>query len=64
MLNHRKARNNFIFGFEKDNSIKCKDANRCMTKEHYEITGAKSLKVARSMIHPDYANRFIREFIL
>lgn len=56
--------NNFIFGFEKDNSIKCKDANRRMTKEHYEITGAKSLKVARSMIHPDYANRFIREFIL
>lgn len=24
----------------------------------------KNLKTARSMIHPDYANRFIREFIL
>lgn len=27
-------------------------------------TGAKTKKEARSMMHPDYANRFIREFIL
>lgn len=35
-----------------------------MTKATYEKMGAKNRKVARSMIHPDYANRFIREFIL
>ena len=36
----------------------------CMTKEHYTKTGAKDKKTARSMIHPDYADRFIRTFIL
>lgn len=57
-------KNNFIFGFQNDNGIDCKDAIRMMNKETYEKTGAPSKKVARSMIHPDYANRFIREFIL
>lgn len=32
--------------------------------DEYSKTGAKDTKTARSMIHPDYANRFIREFIL
>jgi hypothetical protein len=36
-----------------------------MKKEHWESAGINATrKVARSMIHPDYANRFIREFIL
>jgi len=30
----------------------------------YAKTGAKSIKVARSMIHPDYANRFIRQYLI
>lgn len=30
----------------------------------WKATGANSVEDARSMIHPDYANRFIREFIL
>ena len=30
----------------------------------YEKTGAQSRKTARSMIHPHYANRFIRQYIL
>lgn len=55
---------NFIFECENWNTIACKDANRMMKKEHYAHTGAKNRKVARSMIHPDYANRFIREYIL
>lgn len=46
------------------NFIDCKNANRDMKKEHYIQTGAKNKKVARSMIHSDYANRFIREYIL
>ena len=34
------------------------------TREHYKCTGAKSVKTARSMIHPDYANRFIRQYLI
>lgn len=56
--------NNFIFETPNYNAIDCKDPIRKMTKATYEKMGAKNMKVARSMIHPDYANRFIREFIL
>ena len=35
-----------------------------LTKEHCEKVGAESVKTLRSMIHPDYANRFIRQYIL
>jgi hypothetical protein len=59
-----EPKNNFIFEALNYNAVECKDANRFMKKEDYECTGAKNKKVARSMIHPDYANRFIREFIL
>lgn len=34
------------------------------SKKVFERTGAKNKKTGRSMIHPEYANRFIREFIL
>lgn len=59
-----KPSNNFIFETPNYNSVDCKDAIKAMTKSTYEKMGAKNIKVARSMIHPDYANRFIREFIL
>ena len=57
---------NFIFEFVEDNSINEKDAIRRMTKGMFEKhTGIKVDKtVAKSMIHPDYANRFIREYVL
>lgn len=61
---NREPSNNFIFEPMSQNSIGCNDAIRLMNKESWEKTGAKTVKVARSMIHPDYANRFIREFIL
>ena len=61
---NREPSNNFIFEPMPQNSIGCNDAIRLMNKESWEKTGAKTVKVARSMIHPDYANRFIREFIL
>lgn len=54
--------NNEIQCFRKDNKIGIKDAIRKMPNG--KMVGAKDLKTARSMIHPDYANRFIREFIL
>ena len=60
-----EPKNNMIFEVVPDNFIGVKDAIRCMCKkEQYEKMGADSFKTARSMIHPDYANRFIREFIL
>lgn len=57
--------NNFIFEAQNNNAIVCKDAIRFMTKKDMESRGiTASKKVARSMIHPDYANRFIREFVI
>lgn len=43
---------------------KQEDAIRWMNKDMARKTGAKSIKQARSMIHPQYANRFIRQYIL
>lgn len=57
---------NFIFEAQKINALQVKDANRRMTAEIWKSeTGIEcNQRVARSMIHSDYANRFIREFIL
>lgn len=42
-----------------------KDAIRRLNSSMYaDKFGKVSLKIARSMIHPDYANRFIRRYIL
>lgn len=59
-----EPRLNLVMDYIPRNSIGAKDAIRCMTKKDWEKTGATSIKEARSMIHPEYANRFIREFIL
>ena len=55
---------NLVFEPVTYNAIDCKDPIRSMNKEHYEKTGAKTGKEARSMIHPDYANRFIRQYLI
>lgn len=55
---------NFICSPVPNNEIKCKSAIKTMKREHFEITGARNKKVARSMIHPDYAERFIKQYIL
>lgn len=59
-----EPKNNFIFEAITYNAIDCKDAIESMNKNHYEKTGAKTCKEARSMIHPDYANRFIRQYLI
>lgn len=56
--------NNLILEAQNYNAIECADAIRSMRKEDYEKTGAKNVKTARSMIHPQYANRFIREYLI
>lgn len=59
-----KPKNNLIFEAITYNHIECGDAIETMNKTHYGHTGAKNQKVARSMIHPDYANRFIRQYLI
>lgn len=58
--------NNPIFEMQNYNAIEKLDAWRQMTANDIEEKIGKGIrkKTARSMIHPDYANRFIREFIL
>lgn len=60
--------NNLIMEAPNDNSIGCSaykgDSWRDRRKKDWEKTGAKDKKTSRSMIHPDYANRFIRQFII
>ena len=59
-----EPQNNLIFEPISYNAIECKDAIRTMTKEHYVKTGSDNKKTARSMIHPQYANRFIRQYLI
>lgn len=56
--------NNNLYENVTDNSMQLKDAIRSINGKHYKKMGAKNQRVARSMIHPDYANRFIRQYIL
>lgn len=55
---------NILFEPLPNNGIDAKDPIRTMTKEEWTQTGASSCKVARSMIHPDYADRFVRQYVL
>lgn len=58
-------KNNFLFEAYSYNHLGEKDAIRRLNSSMYKDKfGAVSQKVARSMIHPDYANRFIRQYIL
>lgn len=59
--------NNCIYPVERayrDDRKSSHDVWLSMRKEDCDKTGASTIKVARSMIHPDYANRFIREFVI
>lgn len=63
-----EPKHNFIFEAINNNAIQThgNDAIRLLTSATMEKeTGIKcNHTVARSMIHPDYANRFIREYII
>lgn len=61
---NRKPSNNLVFGETFHNRINCTDPIRMMHKKDWLWVGAKNVKTARSMIHPDYASRFIREFVI
>lgn len=57
-------KNNLIMEAVPDNAVGGKDAVRNITASSFPDERVKSQKVARSMIAPFYANRFIREYIL
>lgn len=63
-----EPKNNFLFEAAPYNAIESKnrtgDSWSDRRKADYEKTGAKTIKEARSMIHPDYANRFIRQYLI
>lgn len=60
-----EPRMNFLLDPVTYNHFGENDAFRKMTASMYgEKMGNISLRVARSMIHPEYANRFIRQYIL
>jgi hypothetical protein len=58
-----EPKGNMVFKTMTDNAMNVTDANRQMRKKDWEHF-ANNRQQARSMIHPEYANRFIREQIL
>ena len=70
----RKPTQYFFVGFEPkynflmepipNNTVDIKMPIRSARKDMWDAVGAADRQTARSMMHPDYANRFIRQYIL
>lgn len=59
-----EPKNNLVFEPIDFLDFNSTDMIREMKKADIEKTGAKTIKQARSIIHPQYAKRFIRQYIL
>ena len=59
-----EPKNNLVFEPLEHFDFDSSDRIRLMTKEDADKIGAKTIKQARSMIHPQYANRFIRQYLI
>ena len=59
-----EPKNNLVFEPIDYIDFYCKDAIRKMKAEDIKKIGARNRKQAKSMIHPQYANRFIRQYII
>lgn len=59
-----KPEQNVLFEALPVNELSISSAVINANKEIYSKVGAKDRKTMRSMIHSDYANRFIRQYIL
>lgn len=57
-------KNNFLFEALPYNAIEQKSAIENMNSTTFEKMGVNNKKTARSMIHPEYANRFIRQYLI
>lgn len=60
-----EPQNNIIFEpIDAHYGLDTRDISRYMNRNDADVIGATTIKEARSMISPQYANRFIRQFIL
>ena len=59
-----EPKNNLVFEPIQHLDFDSSDMIRQMRKKNIEKTGAKTIKQARSIIHPQYANRFIRQYLI
>ena len=59
-----KPKNNLVFEPLTYVEFDYKDAVRTVNREMADKVGAKTIKQARSTIQPEYASRFIRQYIL
>ena len=59
-----EPKNNLVFEPLEHFDFDSSDRIRLMTKEDADKIGAKTIKQARSMMHPQYANRFIRQYLI
>ena len=57
-------KNNLVFEPITYHDIDTSDLVRNMNRKDADYIGAKTIKQARSAINPEYANRFIRQYIL
>lgn len=57
-------KNNFLFEALPYNAIEQKSAIENMNSTTLKKMGVNNKKTARSMIHPEYANRFIRQYLI
>ena len=59
-----EPKQNLIFEPLQYTEFTTKDAVRQMSRKDADIIGARTIKQARSTIHPQYANRFIRQYLI
>ena len=59
-----EPKNNLIFEPIEYVDFEIADPIRKMVKKDANKAGARTIKQARSMIHPQYANRFIRQYLI
>ena len=59
-----EPKNNLLWEPQPYNDLGIKGTIEFINKDHCKKMGAKDIKSARSMIHPDYANRFIRQYLI
>ena len=59
-----EPKNNLVFEPLEHLDFNSADMIRQIRKKDIEKTGAKTIKQARSIIHPQYANRFIRQYLI
>lgn len=61
---NQKPKNNLVFEPLNYIELDSSDLIRQMSRKDADVIGAKTIKQARSTISPQYANRFIRQYLI